>query len=413
MPDLKNVIVIGAGLAGLAAAHWASRQNPGRRTVVLEKEAGSLAWLGAFGAGPVVLGRSSGGSPPSADDFPGGWPEAERILEKWDGSATRGWLESLGLECCDLGPRSFGCADGKAFRHAFVEAILKNGIELRTGFAVETVSVQPDGGFRVWSREGHAEDGSALLLATGGERNHGLKLARELGLEVASPVPAFLRLRLASPKLGNQLGPLTRQMGVCCLKSEESSVGTVSISGRGLEGPGVSDLSARLHPLWKQLNYRLQIALDWFPDLRGAVIRQELASRCERGGRRSIGEEPLFGLGPRQWEYFLHSVRIDPDLQWGRVKTRKIQALIQRFKRDPVAVGGMGLPAGERAWAGGISLSGLDLARCQSLRLPGLYCAGEILDYTGRPGGPHLDLAWASGYLAGSSMGLAGRETGP
>ncbi len=406
MPDFENVTIVGAGMAGLSAAWWAVRQQPGLPVVVLERESGPLAWLADESPEPVVLGRGSGGIPPVKEDYPGGWPEIGRILQKWEGSATRGWLESLGVELVRLDEEAFGCSGGGDLREALIRSLTDLGVRLRTSFAVETVSAQPGGGFRVWSRDGQVEAGGALLLATGGERNHGLKLASEFGFTVNAPVPAFLRLRLASPKLGHQLGPMTRDIGLSCLKSGEQSRGKATLSGRGLEGPAVSDLSSRLHRLWKQLNYRLQLAVDWFPDLRGASIRQELASRCERGGRRLVGEEPLLGFSQRQWVYFLESVRIDPDLPWGRIKAKKVQALTQRLKNDPVAVAGMGLPAGERAWAGGIDLSTLDLNRCQSLRHPGLFAAGEMLDFSGRPGGHHLNAVWASGYLAGSSMGL-------
>jgi predicted flavoprotein YhiN len=49
----------------------------------------------------------------------------------------------------------------------------------------------------------------------------------------------------------------------------------------------------------------------------------------------------------------------------------------------------------------------VDWSSGQARRVSGLYFAGEILDLLGMPGGSHLNLIWASGYLAGSAMALA------
>jgi predicted Rossmann fold flavoprotein len=279
-------------------------------------------------------------------------------------------------------------------------------VSVVTDYALETIS-RVSGGFRLWSKEGMAFEGAGLLLATGGERNHGLTLARELGEEVAPVYPAYLRLRLASPKLGEQRGPLERQVKLRCEKTGEMSSGMVILSARGLEGPALSALSAKAGAVWHQLSCRIKLTVDWLPETSGSVVRSELHSRSLRGGRRAVGETPLFDFNGKQWMTFLSAARLDPATPWARIKEKKLQALVQRLKGEQIGFNGMGLPSGERAWAGGVHPSGLDVTTGQSLANPGLYFAGEILDLLGQPEGTHVNLAWATAYVAGSSMGLA------
>ena len=81
----------------------------------------------------------------------------------------------------------------------------------------------------------------------------------------------------------------------------------------------------------------------------------------------------------------------------------KLQSLAHRIKSDRINIQGMGLPEGERAWAGGIDFDCLDPSRLELLSVPGLFFAGEVLNFIGEPGGSHLDLVWASSFVAAAA----------
>jgi predicted flavoprotein YhiN len=55
--------------------------------------------------------------------------------------------------------------------------------------------------------------------------------------------------------------------------------------------------------------------------------------------------------------------------------------------------------------AGGVPLAELDLQTLESRICRGLYLVGEICDVDGRIGGFNFQWAWASGYVAGVSLG--------
>ncbi len=58
--------------------------------------------------------------------------------------------------------------------------------------------------------------------------------------------------------------------------------------------------------------------------------------------------------------------------------------------------------------AGGISVREVDPKTMQSRLVPGLYLAGEILDVDAYTGGFNLQIAWATGFVAGRAAAEGG-----
>ncbi len=71
-----------------------------------------------------------------------------------------------------------------------------------------------------------------------------------------------------------------------------------------------------------------------------------------------------------------------------------------RYSVFPTGTGGMGQA---EAAAGGIALSSLS-RHLESLRIPGLYFCGEMVDITGLLGGYNIHWAFASGHMVGNAL---------
>ena len=405
MPESKKLIVLGGGLSGLVAAYWCKRQDPASAVSLLEKQPVLLSWTRRATSASLCLGRAVGESVLEAD-YPRGLPWIQPALERWSGNSTHDWLTSHDLPLRIKESGLLVAEDPAAFADSLEGVIREYGVEIAKSFAAESISRQSDGSYRIWSRDGQQATGNKVLVATGGERNHGLALARELGARENPVLPAYLRLRLASPKLAGLLGNIHQEVRLRCPRTGQHETGEVRLSPRGLEGNALSRLGSRFCEDWKQRDYRLKLEVDWLPSLKPSTVRSELDSRCLTGRKKAIGEEPLFSLGGQQWIGSLQLARIDPSTPWLRLKKRQLQSLVQRLKGDSLSFSGMGLPAGERAWAGGIDPDEIDWITGASRSVRGIYYAGEILDVLGMPGGPHLNLVFASAYLTGSAMAL-------
>ena len=53
---------------------------------------------------------------------------------------------------------------------------------------------------------------------------------------------------------------------------------------------------------------------------------------------------------------------------------------------------------------GGVSLSSVDLGTLECRSVPGLYCAGEVLDIDAVTGGFNLQAAWSCAYLVACAL---------
>jgi hypothetical protein len=143
------------------------------------------------------------------------------------------------------------------------------------------------------------------------------------------------------------------------------------------------------------------VTIDFFPDWPENTLFEELSRRVENCGDAPL--ETLF-LG------LLHK-----RLMYAVMKDARLGALSRKgcaLREDEVArlarlLKNWVLPvAGTLPWEhaqvtrGGVPLDevGDDFS---SLRCPGLYLAGEILDATGLCGGYNLHWAWCSGQIAG------------
>ncbi len=159
----------------------------------------------------------------------------------------------------------------------------------------------------------------------------------------------------------------------------KTSSGEVVLSARGLEGGG-------LYPLSKPLRAGAPLVIDLLPDLSVETIR----ARLEAGGKDSIGNRLRKGL------------RLDP------AKRALVQELARPLPADPAPV----LKAltlhhdGPRpldeaiSTSGGIAWEALDEGLMLTA-MPGVFCAGEMIDWDAPTGGYLITACLATGLWAG------------
>jgi len=168
----------------------------------------------------------------------------------------------------------------------------------------------------------------------------------------------------------------------------------------GLSGPAALDISR----YWTAARFddpAATLVVRWLP----MVAREDL-------------DAAVRGLGPRTPATLLEKWLPD---RLARALCRLAEVDANRpghrlTRQDRVALAGalleMRLPVtGDRGFgyaevtAGGMPLTEVRLETMESRVCPGLYVCGEICDVDGRIGGFNFQWAWASGYVAGVSVG--------
>ncbi|MPQ95621.1 TIGR03862 family flavoprotein [Thioclava sp. JE_KL1] len=202
------------------------------------------------------------------------------------------------------------------------------------------------------------------------------------GVEIAPFAPANMGFEIDwSAHMANQLGQPVK--GAALITPTRRTRGEFVISERGLEGGGIYELSAELRE-GAPLNLDLapdQSTEDLAARLSKIPPKQSLTNRLRKGAK-------------------LDPVKLALALEWGRLLPKDPAQLAATLKSLPVPLGPQRPIAEAISSAGGIAWSSLtdDL---ELTALPGVFAAGEMLDWEAPTGGYLLTACLASGRHAG------------
>lgn len=142
--------------------------------------------------------------------------------------------------------------------------------------------------------------------------------------------------------------------------------------------------------------------LDFMPSMTEPVFSEELKKRFYRPGSDRSAEEALTGLFAKKLiPLFLKQCRIPLQKPADRLSEKELGLLATYCKHLRVAITGTKGFDSAQVTAGGIPTAEVDADTLESVLVPGLYFAGEVLDIDGICGGYNLQWAWSSGYVAG------------
>ena len=272
----------------------------------------------------------------------------------------------------------------------------------------------------VETAEGHVtavtgEKGSypadAVIIATGGvsypgtgSTGDGYKMAAALGHTIVEPRGSLVPLVSDDDCCRHMQGLSLKNVELTAYNQKNKAVfrefGEMLFTHFGVSGPLVLSASAHLRS-WEKEQYRLSI------DLKPALDEQKLEARI----LRDIGESPnrdveklLCGLVPHSMAPVLsRRLGLPPTLKANSLTREQRRALIRMLKHFEINVTGVRPVAEAIVTAGGVKVSEVKPNTMESKLVGGLYFAGEVLDVDAYTGGFNLQIAWATGHLAGVS----------
>ena len=258
-------------------------------------------------------------------------------------------------------------------------------------------------------RQHHPAD--AVVLATGGvsypgtgSTGDGYAMAAALGHTIVPPRGSLVPLESGDADCAAMQGLSLRNVEATVLNGKNKPVfrefGEMLFTHFGVSGPLMLSASAHLRR-WDKEQYRLSI------DLKPALDQQKLDSRI----LRDIGENPnrdmaniLSGLVHRSMvPVLLRRLALPEGEKANSLTKEQRRALVQELKHFTVSLTGPRPVAEAIVTAGGVKVGDVVPGTMASKLAEGLYFAGEILDVDAYTGGFNLQIAWATGYLAGLS----------
>ena len=408
---MQQIVILGGGAAGLAAALAAAQSAPAGavRVTVLDRNPRCGKKLLATGNGRCNL-DNTGIAPEryfTAD------PAALRpLLDAVNAADPLGWMQAHGLytrtdETGRVYPYSNQAADVLSLLELH---LLRRHVQLRTGCAVRTLS-QSRGGYAVQfeTAEGGAETlrADAVVCAMGGEAGpqfgtdgFGTRFAAQCGGRVEPLYPCLTALQCAKPD--KSLAGIRAKATATLLDGSRvlaQETGEVQFTDYGLSGICIMQLSGFLVP--GRGPKKPAVELDLFP----ALDADTLAALLRTHAVQTAADQPAgfwVGLLNAKLGQALWSAaglgRAAPAL----LSDGQLQALAHTAKHwhfEGLA------PCGWRqaqVMGGGLALQEVD-EHFQFKGCPGLYFVGETLDCTGSCGGFNLHWAFGSGIVAGQS----------
>lgn len=249
-----------------------------------------------------------------------------------------------------------------------------------------------------------------IILTTGGKASpqlgsdgKGYELAKSFGHEIIEPSPALIQLKL-NGKYFKRItgirfdGTAKAYVGDKLIREED---GEILFTEYGISGPPILQLSRKVI---EELNKgkRPYLLIDMFPNNSKLQLYDILQERFTRIGYKTIEEGMVGFINKKLISVVLLEADFD-DLNklCSHLNKKEIFKIIDILKEWKFEVTGHNSWQQAQSTAGGIKLTQVNPKTMESLKVKGLYFAGEILDVDGDCGGFNLQWAWSSGYTAG------------
>ncbi len=409
-----DVIVIGAGAAGMMAAGTAA--HGGKRVLLLEKMEKSGRKVRISGKGRCNLTNAR---PPeeffehlraNADFF-------TQAFAEFNNRATIRFFERQGVKLdIEWGERVFPHS-GKAWdiANALLDWCVDNGVKILYETRVTEILTLGDRvfGVRYINKRGfeRKEECPQVILATGGvsypatgSTGDGYAFAADLGHSVESLRPSLTPLVTSHPQMKFLHGLLLRNIRATLYVDGapvREEFGEIGFSERGIEGAVALRMSRTAVDALID-DHKVKLVLDLKPALTDDVLRERIArERSDMEPTEFFGEllrrlvpKPL--VMPLAQELDIHSKNY-----LSKLSDAEVERLIRTLK-------GLTFPIVDYApfeyaitTAGGVSCSEVNPYTMESLKVRGLYFAGEVLDLDADTGGYNLQIAFSTGRLAG------------
>jgi len=385
-----DVVIIGAGAAGMMCALTAGAR--GRRVLLIEH---------ANKAGKKIL-MSGGGR----CNFTNMYAEPANFFSQnphfcksalarytpWDFIAM---VDRHGVPYHEKKLGQLFCDNkSKDILGMLLEECRQAGVELHLNTSVHEIEKTPDG-YALRTDLGPVAS-SSLVIATGGlsiptmgATGFGYEIARQFGHSVLPTRAGLVPFTITDGF--KELCVELSGTSVDCVASGngQSFRENLLFTHRGLSGPAILQISSFWHP-------GEAVEIDLLPDHDAMEwLQGQQAARPNSELKTVLGEvftKKMAALVAEHW------FTAKPMKQYTRSGLREIADKLGAWRVVPAGTEGYRTA---EVTLGGVDTRELSSKTMESLKSPGLYFIGEVLDVTGHLGGFNFQWAWASGNAAG------------
>ena len=411
---MSKVIVVGGGAAGMMAAIAAAENQ--NDVFLFEKNEKLGKKLFITGKGRCNITNAC-----DMEDLMKQIVTNPRFLysafHTFDNQAVMDFLERIGLEIkTERGMRVFPQSDHSSDVIKVLQRYMEQlGVHIHLNTEVKNI-VEEEGKFKyiVCGSKNEKIYADACIVATGGlsyqstgSTGDGYRFAKQLGHTVTKLSPSLVALNMKEEFAPRLMGLTLKNVELKLMQGKKllySDMGEMLFTHFGISGPLVLSASSYTAEEVLKGHELPTVQIDLKPALTEEMLDARLLFDFEEAKNKSFKNALDKLLPQRMIEVIVELSGIDPDKKVNAISKEERRQLGWLLKHLTMHVSGLRDYKEAVITKGGISVKEIVPSTMESKLVSGLYFVGEVLDVDAMTGGFNLQIAWSTGYAAGSSI---------
>lgn len=409
---MSKVLVIGCGPAGCFAAIAAAEQ--GHQVVLLERNEKIGKKLFITGKGRCNLTNAC-----DTEELFSNIPRNSKFLYSaiysYDNFRVMDFFEQNGTQVkVERGNSVFPVSDHSSDVIAALKRSLDaHKVKIMYHTTVEKLMVSENCVHGVITAEGKKMTADAVVIATGGcsyastgSTGDGYRFAETCGHTIKTCSPSLVPFNAEEEYVKELQGLSLKNVKASIYQGKKllyEAFGEMLFTHFGVSGPLMLSASSVVNDAVRK--QPLQLYIDWKP----ALSEEQLDYRILRDFEEAKNRQVIHGIEKLYPSKFLPIIlrlaKIPAEKRVNEVTKEERQRLVDLTKKFPVTLTGLRGFSEAIITKGGVSVKEVNPSTMESKLTKHLYFAGEVLDLDAFTGGFNLQIAWSTGYLAGSSIG--------
>ena len=408
---MSKVLIIGGGAAGMMAAIAAAYN--GNEVHIFEKNEKNGKKLFITGKGRCNITNASD----IENHFANIMRNSKFLYSAYhclDSYGVCTMIESAGVETkIERGNRVFPLSDKSSdVIYALNKMMRDIGVNIHLKSEIVSVSKENEN-IILKEKNGKKHIGDACIIATGGisypvtgSTGDGYKFAEKIGHTITerypSLVPFNIKEEFCKELQGLSLKNVELKIQDETGKQYYSEMGEMLFTHFGISGPLV--LSASGHISDKLKEHQFIAKIDLKPALSNEALDKRILKDFEEKINRNFNNSLDKLLPKKLIPVIVELSGINQYKKVHEITKEERENLVKLIKELKMSISGARGYNEAIITKGGVSVKDINPKTMESKIVPGIYFAGEVLDIDALTGGYNLQVAWSTGYLAGSSI---------
>ncbi|GHV18478.1 lipoprotein [Clostridia bacterium] len=404
-----DVLIIGGGASGLIAASRAAEN--GKKVAVLEKNAVFAKKVRITGKGRCNLTNSCDSSA-FMQNIPRNGKFLYSAFNSFSNLDCIDFFEKNGVATkVERGNRVFPVSDSAHdIAKCLIDSATKNGAKLLKNHAVKRIATENGSVIGVQLIDDSFLPAKSVIIATGGmsytgtgSTGDGYEFSRALGHSIIPPKPSLVPLNTAEKLVKDLSGLALKNVAIKVVDSNNKTIyedfGELLFTHFGLSGPIILSASAHIN----DFSTRPKIFIDLKPALTTEILNKRVQSDFAQYVNKDFTNS-LDDLLPKSLiPIIVNLCQIPTHQKVNQISKEQRLKLVELLKNLPLTITSARPIEEAIITSGGVNVREINPSTMESKLINGLFFAGEVIDVDAYTGGFNLQIAFSTGYLAGSN----------